>query len=104
MRIANGKAAVVREVDGGAKTLSQKLPAVVTADLRLNEPRYVTLPTITKAKKKLLETINPDDLRVADVSPRLKTESAADSGLSQFVSRQVMKLACPALASAAIIV
>ncbi|MFM0521473.1 electron transfer flavoprotein subunit beta/FixA family protein [Caballeronia jiangsuensis] len=70
--VADGKATVSREVDGGAETLSLTLPAVVTADLRLNEPRYVTLPNIMKAKKKPLETMKPVDLGV-DVTPRLKT-------------------------------
>ena len=70
--IADGKATVSREVDGGSETLSLKLPAVVTTDLRLNEPRYVTLPNIMKAKKKPLETLKPEDLGV-DVTPRLKT-------------------------------
>ncbi|GJH25215.1 electron transfer flavoprotein subunit beta/FixA family protein [Caballeronia novacaledonica] len=70
--IADGKATVSREVDGGAETLSLKLPAVVTTDLRLNEPRYVTLPNIMKAKKKTLSTVKPADLGV-DVTPRLKT-------------------------------
>ncbi|MFA7556380.1 MAG: electron transfer flavoprotein subunit beta/FixA family protein [Hydrogenophaga sp.] len=70
--IADGKATVTREVDGGLETLSITLPAVVTADLRLNEPRYVTLPNIMKAKKKPLETIKPADLGV-DVAPRIKT-------------------------------
>jgi electron transfer flavoprotein beta subunit len=70
--VADGKATVSREVDGGAETLSLTLPAVVTTDLRLNEPRYVTLPNIMKAKKKPLETIKPEDLGV-DVTPRLKT-------------------------------
>ncbi|SAK61949.1 electron transfer flavoprotein subunit beta [Caballeronia ptereochthonis] len=79
--IADGKATVEREVDGGAETLSLKLPAVVTTDLRLNEPRYVTLPNITKAKKKPLETVKPENLGV-DVTPRLKTLKAlsSDSG------------------------
>ena len=63
---------VTREVDGGLETLSISLPAVITTDLRLNEPRYVTLPNIMKAKKKPLETIPVADLGV-DVSPRLKT-------------------------------
>jgi electron transfer flavoprotein beta subunit len=63
---------VTREVDGGLDTISVKLPAVVTTDLRLNEPRYVTLPNIMKAKKKPLETLKPDALGV-DVAPRLKT-------------------------------
>jgi electron transfer flavoprotein beta subunit len=70
--IADGKAKVTREVDGGLETISLSLPAVVTTDLRLNEPRYVTLPNIMKAKKKTLEIIKPDDLGV-DISPRLKT-------------------------------
>jgi electron transfer flavoprotein beta subunit len=70
--VADGKATVSREVDGGAETLSLTVPAVITTDLRLNEPRYVTLPNIMKAKKKPLETIKPEDLGV-DVTPRLKT-------------------------------
>ena len=68
--VADGKATVSREVDGGAETLSLTLPAVITTDLRLNEPRYVTLPDIMKAKKKRLETVKPEDLGV-DVTPRL---------------------------------
>jgi electron transfer flavoprotein beta subunit len=72
LTVADGKATVAREVDGGAETLTLKLPAVVTTDLRLNEPRYVTLPNIMKAKKKPLETVKPEDLGV-DVKPRLKT-------------------------------
>ncbi|WP_395407168.1 electron transfer flavoprotein subunit beta/FixA family protein [Pseudoduganella sp. UC29_106] len=68
---------VTREVDGGLETLSLPLPAVVTTDLRLNEPRYVTLPNIMKAKKKPLETVRPGDLGV-DVSPRLKTLKVAE--------------------------
>ena len=75
--MADGKATVSREVDGGAETLSLTLPAVVTTDLRLNEPRYVTLPNIMKAKKKPLETIRPEDLGV-DVTPRLKTLKVAE--------------------------
>ncbi|MEW9586875.1 electron transfer flavoprotein subunit beta/FixA family protein [Paraburkholderia sp. DGU8] len=70
--VADGKAIVLREVVGGAETLSLKLPAVVTTELRLNEPRYVTLPNIMKAKKKPLEAVKPEDLGV-DVTPRLKT-------------------------------
>jgi electron transfer flavoprotein beta subunit len=66
------KATVTREVDGGLETVSIKLPAIVTTDLRLNEPRYVTLPNIMKAKKKALETLKPDALGV-DVAPRLQT-------------------------------
>ena len=63
---------VTREVDGGLETLSLTLPAIITTDLRLNEPRYVTLPNIMKAKKKTLDIVKPEDLGV-DVSPRLKT-------------------------------
>jgi electron transfer flavoprotein beta subunit len=70
--IADGKATVKREIDGGLETLSMPLPAVITADLRLNEPRYATLPNIMKAKKKPLETVTPDALGV-DVAPRLTT-------------------------------
>ncbi|MDK9726000.1 MAG: electron transfer flavoprotein subunit beta/FixA family protein [Sterolibacteriaceae bacterium MAG5] len=70
--IAEGKATVTREVDGGLETLELKLPAVVTTDLRLNEPRYATLPNIMKAKKKPLDNVKPADLGV-DVAPRLTT-------------------------------
>lgn len=72
IKISGEKAEVTREVDGGLDTIAIQLPAVVTTDLRLNEPRYVTLPNIMKAKKKTLETIKPDALGV-DVTPRLKT-------------------------------
>ena len=72
VEIADGKAQVTREVDGGSETLSLTLPAIITTDLRLNEPRYVTLPNIMKAKKKQLDTMSPADLGV-DVSPRIKT-------------------------------
>ncbi len=72
LEVADGKSTVAREVDGGSETLQVSLPAVVTADLRLNEPRYVTLPNIMKAKKKPLEILKPADLGV-DVTPRLKT-------------------------------
>jgi len=72
VEIADGAALVTREVDGGLETLKVTLPAVVTTDLRLNEPRYVTLPNIMKAKKKTLEVLKPSDLGV-DVTPRLKT-------------------------------
>jgi electron transfer flavoprotein beta subunit len=68
----DGKASVTREIDGGLETLSLTLPAIVTTDLRLNEPRYVTLPNIMKAKKKPLDKTTPDALGV-DVAPRLKT-------------------------------
>ncbi|TXG97689.1 MAG: electron transfer flavoprotein subunit beta/FixA family protein [Rhodocyclaceae bacterium] len=70
--IADGKATVTREIDGGLETLQISLPAVVTTDLRLNEPRYATLPNIMKAKKKPLDTVKPADLGV-DVTPRLTT-------------------------------
>jgi electron transfer flavoprotein beta subunit len=72
VEVADGTASVTREVDGGLETLKVKLPAVVTTDLRLNEPRYVTLPNIMKAKKKPLEVFRPADLGV-DVAPRIKT-------------------------------
>jgi electron transfer flavoprotein beta subunit len=72
LKIDGGKAQVTREVDGGLETLSIQLPAIVTTDLRLNEPRYVTLPNIMKAKKKTLENLKPEALGV-DVAPRLKT-------------------------------
>jgi len=72
LKIDGDKADVTREVDGGLETISIKLPAVVTTDLRLNEPRYVTLPNIMKAKKKTLEVLKPDALGV-DVAPRLAT-------------------------------
>ncbi len=71
VELAGDTVAVTREVDGGLETLSLKLPAIVTTDLRLNEPRYVTLPNIMKAKKKTLDTITPETLGV-DVTPRLK--------------------------------
>jgi electron transfer flavoprotein beta subunit len=69
VKIADGRAEVTREVDGGLDTISIRLPAVITTDLRLNEPRYVTLPNIMKAKKKTLETLKPDALGV-DVALR----------------------------------
>lgn len=72
VEIDGDKAKVTREVDGGLETLSISTPAVITTDLRLNEPRYVTLPNIMKAKKKPLETLKPEDLGV-DVAPRIKT-------------------------------
>ena len=72
VEVVDGKANVTREVDGGLETVSLTLPAVVTTDLRLNEPRYVTLPNIMTAKKKPLETVKPADLGV-DVAPRVKT-------------------------------
>ena len=77
VEIADGKATVTREVDGGLETLNVSLPAVVTADLRLNEPRYVTLPNIMKAKKKPIDTLKPEELGV-DVAPRLKTVKVSE--------------------------
>ena len=75
--VADGKATVAREVDGSTEIVSVTLPAVITTDLRLNEPRYVTLPNIMKAKKKPLETLKPEDLGV-DVTPRLKTVKVSE--------------------------
>jgi electron transfer flavoprotein beta subunit len=72
VEVADGKVNVTREVDGGLETVKLSLPAVVTTDLRLNEPRYVTLPNIMKAKKKQLDVVKPADLGV-DVAPRIKT-------------------------------
>jgi electron transfer flavoprotein beta subunit len=72
VEVADGKVSVTREVDGGLETVKLNLPAVITTDLRLNEPRYVTLPNIMKAKKKQLEVFKPADLGV-DVTPRIKT-------------------------------
>jgi electron transfer flavoprotein beta subunit len=72
VEVVDGKLIASREVDGGSEKLSLSLPAVITADLRLNEPRYVTLPNIMKAKKKPLEVVKPEDLGV-DVAPRIKT-------------------------------
>jgi electron transfer flavoprotein beta subunit len=77
VELVDGRAQVTREVDGGLETISVSLPAVITADLRLNEPRYVTLPNIMKAKKKPLETVKPADLGV-DVTPRLKTVKVSE--------------------------
>ena len=70
VEVADGKATVTREVDGGLETVSLTLPAIVTTDLRLNEPRYASLPNIMKARKKPIETLKPADLGV-DVTPRL---------------------------------
>jgi electron transfer flavoprotein beta subunit len=72
VKVEGGKAQVTREVDGGLETVAIQLPAIITTDLRLNEPRYVTLPNIMKAKKKPLETLKPEALGV-DVKPRLAT-------------------------------
>jgi electron transfer flavoprotein beta subunit len=75
--VADGKASVTREVDGGLETIAITLPAVITTDLRLNEPRYVTLPNIMKAKKKALEIVKPEELGV-DIASRLKTLKVED--------------------------
>merc|ERR1719310_2381998 len=74
---ANDGFQVVREVDGGLETVQIKAPAVITADLRLNEPRYATLPNIIKAKKKKIDKMNAGDLGV-DTAPRLKVLSVED--------------------------
>jgi electron transfer flavoprotein beta subunit len=75
--VVDGRAVVTREVDGGLETVSVSLPAIITTDLRLNEPRYVTLPNIMKAKKKPLEVIKPDALGV-NVASRIKTLKVAE--------------------------
>ncbi|MCH2240973.1 MAG: electron transfer flavoprotein subunit beta/FixA family protein [Aquabacterium sp.] len=77
VEVADGAAVVTREVDGGLETVKLALPAVVTTDLRLNEPRYVTLPNIMKAKKKPLDVVKPADLGV-DAAPRIKTLKVAE--------------------------
>ena len=77
VELAGDKVTVTREIDGGLETLSMSLPAVVTTDLRLNEPRYATLPNIMKAKKKPLDTIAADSLGV-DIAPRLKTVKVSE--------------------------
>ena len=77
VEVAGDKATVTREVDGGMETVALSLPAVITTDLRLNEPRFVTLPNIMKAKKKPLDTVTPEDLGV-DVVPRIKTLKVAE--------------------------
>ena len=77
VEVAGDRVEVTREIDGGLEVLSMGLPAIVTTDLRLNEPRYVTLPNIMKAKKKPLENVKPADLGV-DVAPRLKTLKVAE--------------------------
>jgi electron transfer flavoprotein beta subunit len=77
VEVSGDGAQVTREVDGGLETLKVKLPAIVTTDLRLNEPRYVTLPNIMKAKKKQLDVVKPEDLGV-DVKPHLKTLKVAE--------------------------
>ena len=71
VQVADGKLKVTREVDGGLQTVSIELPAVITTDLRLNEPRYASLPNIMKAKRKPMDTVTPEELGV-DISPRLE--------------------------------
>ena len=77
VQLADGRAVVTREIDGGLETVSVALPAVISTDLRLNEPRYASLPNIMKAKKKPLDTLTPDELGV-DVTPRLTTLRVAE--------------------------
>jgi len=77
--IGDGVATVMREIDGGLETIEVKLPAIITTDLRLNTPRYATLPNIMKAKKKPLDVVKPDALGV-DVTPRLKTLKVSEPG------------------------
>ncbi|XP_064425680.1 electron transfer flavoprotein subunit beta [Latimeria chalumnae] len=77
LTLEGGKLKVLREVDGGLETILIKMPAVVTTDLRLNEPRYATLPNIMKAKKKKIDVVKPDELGV-DVSPRIQVLSVDD--------------------------
>jgi electron transfer flavoprotein beta subunit len=79
VEVGDGSAKVTREIDGGLETVEVRMPAVVTTDLRLNTPRYATLPNIMKAKKKPLETLKPDALGV-DPAPRLKTVKVAEPG------------------------
>src|SRR5437868_6465763 len=79
VELGEGTAKVMREIDGGLETVEVKLPAVITTDLRLNTPRYATLPNIMKAKKKPLEVMKPDALGV-DVTPRLKTVKVSEPG------------------------
>ena len=74
LQIEGGSAQVTREIDGGLQTISIKLPAMVTTDLRLNEPRYASLPNIMKAKKKPLDVYTPDDLSI-DMTPTLEVLS-----------------------------
>ena len=80
--LEDGKATVTREIDGGLETLSLDMPAVVTTDLRLNEPRYASLPNIMKARKKPIETIKPEALGV-DPAPRLTLVSVAEPAKRQ---------------------
>ncbi|HCP00300.1 MAG TPA: hypothetical protein DIT35_02300, partial [Rhodospirillaceae bacterium] len=72
LELGDGTAKVVREIDGGLETIDVNLPAIVTTDLRLNEPRYASLPNIMKAKKKPIDELTPDELGI-DITPRLET-------------------------------
>ena len=90
VKLEGGGAQVTREVDGGLETVAVKLPAVVTTDLRLNEPRYVTLPNIMKAKKKPLETLKPEALGV-DVTPRIATLKVEEPAKRKAASRWPMR-------------
>jgi electron transfer flavoprotein beta subunit len=82
VQIENGRGVVTREIDGGLETLSVKLPAVVTTDLRLNDPRYASLPSIMKAKKRPIETLSPAELNV-DIEPRLIVEKVTEPAKRQ---------------------
>ncbi len=82
LEIGEGNLKVTREIDGGLETLALKMPAVITTDLRLNEPRYAKLPDIMKAKKKPLEEITPDDLGV-DITPRLEVVKVSEPPVRQ---------------------
>jgi len=82
LTVADGRAEVIREIDGGLETVSLALPAIVTTDLRLNEPRYASLPNIMKAKKKPIEAITPEALGV-DVRPRLQTLKVSEPAKRQ---------------------
>ena len=82
VKVADGKMEVTREVDGGLQTVSLTLPAVVTTDLRLNEPRYASLPNIMKAKKKTMDTYTPEDLGV-DVTPTVEVLSVEPPAVRQ---------------------
>ncbi|MDR3521362.1 MAG: electron transfer flavoprotein subunit beta/FixA family protein [Acidocella sp.] len=77
VEIADGKATIIREIDGGNETIALALPTVITADLRLNEPRYASLPNIMKARKKTIDTLTPADLGV-DPAPRLTTVKVSE--------------------------
>lgn len=77
VELGDGKATVTREIDGGLETIEIKLPAIITTDLRLNEPRYASLPNIMKAKKKQLDVMKPDELGV-DYTPRLSVVKVAE--------------------------